>query len=382
MKYGNSRFLSDKTERGAAKVAARTFDEKGKPNGFRMKDGKPEEIEIKMGESLVEEVIENWISDDTHRENPLPFSKGVKRYFADAGTTMKDVLAEFGIGEDGLGRISVNRFLTNTGLRPLFSPVVEDGIRLGLNQIAPFWEGLIARNVGIDRLNYEYYVFDNSTAQDAEFELRNVGQGAAIPVAKVVVSGKSYALTKTGRGIEWTDESKMAPLDLAAMWFQQLGIKLGWFFHDIAVDRLLNGYFADLSDAAPTMATAAGGVLAEKDLFNAQATHLVDYGYQSTVMLANKTNAVNIKTMTYGTGAPVFPDGVEAKGLPPLAIARTLPSNRIIFVDTNFALIRLEAKPFGTEFERQVKTQTEGSYGSEISLIVPMFKDARLVVTI
>jgi hypothetical protein len=185
-----------------------------------------------------------------------------------------------------------------------------------------------------------------------------------------------------GRGIEWTDEAKSAPIDLAALWFQQLGIKLGWQFHDIAVDRLLNGYFADNSDDAPTLATAVGGTLAEKDLFNAQATHLVDYGYQSRVMLANKSNAVNIKTMTYGTGAPVFPDGVEAKGLPPLAIARTLPNDRIIFADTDFALLRLEARPFGTEFERNPKTQVEGSYGTEISLIVPMFKDARLILTI
>lgn len=342
-------------------------------------DGAWQTAQVKVGYDLEDEVRNAWLYPD-EREQPLPFSKALRRYLDDKGVQLKDVLKTFGI--DDLGRITVNRFLTNTGLRPLFSPVVEDGIRLGLNQVAPYWEGLIARNVQIDRLNYEYYQFDNTTANDTEFELRQIGQGAPIPTAKVTVSSKSYALTKLGRGIEWTDEAKQAPIDLAGLWFQQLGVKLGWQFHDTAVDMLLNGYFADGSDDAPTFATATAGTLVEADLFNAQAEHLIKYGYQATVMLAERARAVSIKTSTYTNGAPVFPDGVEAKGLPPLAIAKTLANNRVILADTNFALIRLEARPFGTEFDRNPRTQVEGSYGTEISLIVPMFKDARLVITI
>lgn len=361
-------------EHGTIPVPMRDADGK-----FVIEEGKPKLAQIAMGLDLISEVNDRFTQIEGS-DQPLPFSRALRRYLGSEGVDLPDVLKALGV--DDLGRTSVQRFLTNTGLRPLFSPVVEDGIRLGLNQIAPYWEGLIARNVPIDRLNYEYYQFDNTTTQDKEFELRQVGQGAPIPTAKVSLAGKSYTLTKMGRGIEWTDEAKMAPIDLAGLWFQQLGVKLGWQFHDIAVDRLLNGYFSDGSDAAPTDATAVSGTITEKDLFNAQAQHLVDFGYQDTIMLASRSTAVDIKTMTYANGAPVFPAGVEDKGLPPLAIARNLADDRVIFVDTNFALVRLEARPFGTEFQRNVQTQVEGSYGTEISLIVPMFKDARFVLTI
>lgn len=322
----------------------------------------------------------------------MALSTAIKHYATEAGVDLKDVLGTYLEGQD-VGRTTVKHFLTNTGLRPLFSPVVEDGLRLGLNRISARWEGLVAKTVFVDTLTYEYYEFSNGAAGAAsrsanpgtpegneEFGLRRIGQGAPIPVARVSVSGKSYALTKVGRGIEWTDESKAAPIDLASMWFQQVGLQLGWDYHDEIVDRLLNGFFPDGSDAAPVLATNTANIVTDADLIEAQGVLEMQFGYTANVMLMSLARSVQVRTMENGAGQRLFPNGVEAAGLPPIQIAQTVPDDKIVFVDTGFAILRLVAKEFGTEFSRDVPTQVEGVYGTSIELSVPFMPNARLIL--
>jgi len=196
----------------------------------------------------------------------------------------------------------------------------------------------------------------------------------------VSVSGKSYTLYKQGRGIEWTDESKLAPIDLAAMWFQQVGIQLGWDYHDQIFDMLLNGYFSDGSDDAPVLATATPGTIDDADLYTAVGTMQQVYGYQADYMLMSLSRSVALRTMENGAGQRLFPNGVEAAGLPAIRIATSIPNDKIVFMDSDFALLRLVNKEFGTEFDRSVQTQIEGSYGTSIELTVPLFKNARLIL--
>jgi hypothetical protein len=338
-----------------------------------------ESVDFPIGEDLIEAVRQ---ADPNRRYHQ---STAVKRYAESMGVDLRDVIETLLDGQD-LGSTKVERFLTNTGLRPLFSPVVEDGLRLGLNRIAAEWRDLIAREVQVDSLTYEYYEFTNGTPGSPqpsgtdEYKLKRIGQGAPIPTARVSVSGKSYTLYKQGRGIEWTDESKLAPIDLAAMWFQQVGIQLGWDYHDQIFDMLLNGYFDDGSDDAPVLATAAAGTIDDADLYTALGTLQQVYGYTADVMLMSLSRSVAIRTMENGAGQRLFPNGVEAAGLPPIRIAATIPNDKIVFADTNFAMLRLVNKEFGTEFDRSVQTQIEGSYGTSIELTVPLFKNARMIL--
>jgi hypothetical protein len=314
-------------------------------------------------------------------------STAIKRYASDLGVDLRDVIDTMLDGEP-LGEVQVKRFLTNTGLRPLFSPVVEDGLRLGLNRIAARWQNLVARTVTVDGLSYEYYEFSNGTSAtnpgsptgSAEFGLRRIGQGAPIPVARVTVSGKSYTLYKIGRGIEWTDEAKNAPIDLAAMWFQQVGLQIGWDYHDELVDRLLNGYFTDNSDDAPVLASDTPGQITDADLWTAVGTLELQYGYVANVGLASLTRKVQLQTMENGAGQRVFPNGFTSAGLPDVQIAATVPDDKVVYLDTGFAILRLVNKEFGTEFDRNPKTQVEGSYGTAIELMVPLFPNARIIL--
>ena len=339
-------------------------------------------IAFPVGEDLMDAVRASNPNNRYHQ------STAVRRYAESMGVDLRDVIGQILEGED-FGTTKVDRFLTNTGLRPLFSPVVEDGLRLGLNRVAAQWRDLIAREVQVDSLTYEYYEFTNGTPSvnstsnptgTEEFKLKRIGQGAPIPTARVSVSGKSYTLFKQGRGIEWTDESKLAPIDLAAMWFQQVGIQLGWDYHDQIIDNLLNGYFTDGSDDAPVLASAVPGTIDDADLYTAIGTMQQVYGYQADYMLMSLPRSVAVRTMENGAGQRLFPNGVEAAGLPPIRLAVGVPADKIIFMDSNFAMLRLVNKEFGTEFDRSVQTQIEGSYGTSIELTVPLFKNARMIL--
>ena len=340
-----------------------------------------EMVQFPVGEQLIDAVL------DKYSPEKFAQSSAVKRYAESLDVDLRAVIDTMLGDEDELGRTTVQRFLTNTGLRPLFSPIVEDGLRLGLNRVRAQWEALIARTIPVDGMTYEYFEFDNGTpgapapSGIAEFKLKRIGQGAPIPTARVSVSGKSYTMFKQGRGIEWTDESKQAPIDLAAMWFEQVGLQLGWDYHEQIVDGLLNGYFPDGSDDAPVINTATDNVLTDVDLLTAVATMQTVYGYTPDVMLMSQATAIKIQTMENTAGTyRIFPDGVEAAGLPAIRVTPAVPNDQVVFVDTAFAMVRFVNKPFGTEFDRSVQTQVEGSYGTEISLTVPLFKNARVIL--
>jgi hypothetical protein len=335
-------------------------------------------IEFPLGETLMNRVWEHTSPERTIQ------SMGIARYADDVmNVDMRDVLDTILDGED-LGSIKVSRFLTHTGLKPLFSPIVEDGIRLGLQRSSAQWEDLVARTVQVEGLAYEYYEFDNGTPDNPgsdEFRFKRVGQGAPIPTARVTVSGKSFTLYKQGRGIEWTDEAKNAPIDLAGAWFEQVGLQLGWDYHDQIVDILLNGYFDDGTDDAPVLGTATPGDITDADIYTAIATMQTVYGYTPNVMLMSLDRLVATTTMENGAGQRLFPNGLGAvPGLPSARIAPAVPDDKIVFVDTAFAILRLVNKPFGTEFDRSPQTQVEGSYGSSIELFATLFPHSRLVL--
>jgi hypothetical protein len=347
-------------------------------SSITIKNREGKDVSFPLGDTLMESV---WTEFSPHR---TVASLGIQRYADEVlNVDFREVLDTILDGE-ALGDIKVSRFLTHTGLKPLFSPIVEDGLRLGLNRSSAQWEDLIARTVNVEGLAYEYYEFNNGTPANPgsdEFRLKRVGQGAPIPTARVTVSGKSFTLYKQGRGIEWTDEAKNAPIDLAAAWFEQVGLQLGWDYHDQIVDVLLNGYFADNSDDAPVLATATPGTITDADIYTAIATMQTVYGYTPSHMLMSLSRLVATVTMENGSGQRLFPNGLEAvAGLPAARIAPAVPNDKIVFVDSAFAVLRLVNKPFGTEFDRSVQTQVEGSYGSSIELFATLFPHARLIL--
>lgn len=366
-------------QRGVIAVAPRERDATGQAIGY-VKGATARELPT--GDAMMDAVWNHPGNDRMH----MPESVAITRYLSAQGVDVRDLIDEFLQGQT-VGQTTVERWLTNTGLRPLFSPVVEDGLRMGMNRIASSWRNLVAREIPVSSPSYEYYEFDNGsgTSYDQtgreEFRLLRVAEGAPVPVARIKVSGRAVHLYQKGRGIEWTDQSKAAPMDLAALWFAQVGLDIGWGFHDEVIDVLLNGIFPDGHDDAPTVGTAVPGEMTDADLYTAQATHQILYGRSPDALVVNIARSVALQTLENGAGQRVFPNGVQAAGLPPIVISERIPNNKAVFVDTAFAVIRLVLKEFGTEFDRVPQNAIEGSYGRTTDRFISFMPDARMILT-
>jgi hypothetical protein len=304
-----------------------------------------------------------------------------KRYLAENNLTKKEVIRALGI--EDIGKTQVRQLLDNDGTKPLFNSIVEDGLRMGFERQSN-WQALVAESVDSDQLSQQWYYLDAD--DEDEYDLRDVGQGAPIPVGTIRLGDNSIKMHKRGRGIEWTDEAKRANIDMVALWLRKLGRQLGRQYENVAVNRLLNGYFADGTDAAPTLGVDTAGTLTLGDIFYGAAYMESELGFTPKRAIMNLNTAYTITNLRDG-GAYVYRDELQngqfadVVNAPPF-ISSQVPDNRIVLVDTDFALVRYEGKEFGVESERSAKTQVEGSYGTEISEFVPFEKDARLILTL
>ena len=303
-----------------------------------------------------------------------------KRYLAENGLTKKDVLR--GLGFEDVGKMPVRALLENDGTKPLFNSIVEDGLRMGFERQSN-WAQLVAQSVNATQLSQQWYYLDEETV---DVELQDIGQGAPIPVGSIKLGENSIRLHKRGRGVEWTDESRMANIDMVALWLRKLGRQLGRQYENVAVSRLMNGYFPDGSDTPPVLGIGEAGNLNLADLFYGAAYMEQELGFSPNLAIMNLETAYKITTLRDGD-AYLYRNEIENGQFADVVnsapfISSLVPDNRIILVDTNFGLIRYEAKPFGVESERSVKTQVEGSYGTEISEFVPFEKNARLILTL
>lgn len=338
---------------------------------LKVRNHRGEIVEIEVGGSLRSVLKEKYGRTD---------SFAVKRYLEAQGVPMKEVVRALGI--EDLNATQVRTLLENDGSKPLFNAIVEDGLRLGFEKESN-WQALVAKTVTANQMTQTHYFLD---ADEDEVALRAIGQGAPIPVGTIKVGDKTIKMHKRGRGIEWTDEAKAANIDLVSLWLMRLGKKLGRDYENTAVYRLLNGYFDDGYDAAPTLGVKTANTLALSDLFYAYKFMDQEKGFEGKRMVMSLETATRIVELQDGNGAYLFSNEMKQGNFPSLFadpfVSNQMPDNRIMLVDTSFALVRHSYKNFGVEFERSAKTQVEGSYGTEISEFVPFEKDARLIITL
>ncbi len=338
---------------------------------LKVRNHRGEIVEIEVGGYLRSVLKEKYGRMD---------SFAVKRYLEAQGVPMKEVVRALGIGD--LNATQVRTLLENDNSKPLFNAIVEDGLRLGFEKESN-WQALVAKTITATQMTQTHYYLDSD---EDEVALRAIGQGAPIPVGTIKVGDRTIKMHKRGRGIEWTDESKSANIDLVSLWLMKLGKKLGRDYESTAVYRLLNGYFDDGYDAAPTLGVKTANAWNLADLFYAFKYMEQEKGFEGKRLVMNLNNATKLVEMQDGNGAYLFSSEMKQGNFPSIFadpfVNNQMPDNRLMLVDTSFALVRHSYKNFGVEFERSAKTQVEGSYGTEISEFVPFEKDARLIITL
>lgn len=322
-----------------------------------------------------------------HRKNV-----SLKSYLAETWgdeMTPEKFYRELGINVNDL---TVDKMLNTSELnRWLFPEIFRDAIIRGL-EYTPFYSQLIAAEETVDGTGMTMPFMDFTSGIDREeVRLRDVNEGATITEGEIVTwSEKQVTIHKKARGLKQTYESIMfTPIDLAAIYFQELGTQLGADLDRDLIDIALNGDQANGSEAAPVIGAEVAHTLEYTDLTRAWI-RFRRIGRNSSAMLTNEADAITILNLpefqrTIFPGAQQF-SPVTLNIVTPLPTSQdifvhdAIPDEQIVLVDRARAFIQLTAMPLLIESERIVSRQIEGEYVSIITGFANIFRDGRLVL--
>jgi HK97 family phage major capsid protein len=333
------------------------------------------------------------------------FHKGLQSVrHAGEGITLKEGL-QVAFGEDmtpesfykqmglDLTTMTVEKLLTtNDFTRWLFPEIFRDAIRTGL-EYTPFYRSLITGEEQIQSQGLTMPKFVPIAADNVR--LRDTAEGASITEgALVAYTEKQVTVKKKARGLKWTYESIMfTPIDLARVYFEELGQRLGSDLDKDLIAVLLNGDQGDGSEASPVIGAATANTLVFTDLVRAWV-RFKRIGRTSVAMVMNESEAITILSMAEfnnrpaGGGAGQFANqnAPTLRFQTPLPTSQDIyvhedvPAKKIIFVDPSRAVVQLTALPLLVESERIVERQLNGEYVSTITGFANVFKDGRLVL--
>lgn len=293
-----------------------------------------------------------------------------------------------------LKSLTVEKLLNTSDLtRWLFPEIFRDAIRLGL-VYTPFYSRLVTSDERIDSTGIT--MPNIQFPADASVAMRVTGEGATITEGELTWGEKQVTIKKRARGLKQTYESIMfTPINLATIYFEDVGTRLGADLDKDLVDIAINGDQADGSAAAPVMGAATGGTLVYTDIARVWV-RLKRINRSSNAMLASEADAITILNMTQFLrnqfpGATPQGSGFAASGttlnvntpLPSdqdVYVHSSVPTGKIVFIDTSRAFIQLTAMPLLVESEKLVSRQVQGQYASIITGFANIFKDGRLVL--
>lgn len=352
---------------------------------FRKADGTV--IEMLAGRELIAKMNEIKKADATLKNTEIaklnmaetqssaPFMAYLKQNDMD----LEDALIAYGF--EDIASTEVKALYDNDELKPLFNAVVDQYMREAFEKEVVGLE-LVARSVPMDQLVGAYTV---ALEDDDDIDFKLVGQAAPIPVTTIGLDGeKVIRVFKRGAGIEITDEAKSMNFSILQMHIQKRAKRFAQNEARHVIYRLLNGYYTDGSDDAPVMGVETIGELTAVDIWYAAYKMQVELGFtpnravmnlkmaRKWLTLKENGNLLFINDILGGT----MPDVLKMSPL----VSDDMPDDKIMLVDTGFAIVEHVFKPLSTESDRNVKKQTEGSYSTKTSDYIPFEKDARVII--
>lgn len=352
----------------------------------KIKNSRGETVELKEGAALKQRMKEIGSKKKRVRDMSDSLAKGnssllYRSYLDSEGVTPKDAMRALGI--DDIAVETVRSLYQNDNTKPLFNTIIEDGIRVGYAKEGRA-DKLIGKTIPIDQMTYAYYYLENPDKEELDMKL--VGQGAPIPVATIKIDGKrTIQVVKRGAGVEITDEAKSMNIDMLSMHVQLRGQRMARTDEYLAIDRLMNGYYDDGFDKAPEIGIKTSGDFKLADAWYASEYMQDEYGFEPNLALMNLKTAEKWVTQKEDSGNMIFLNELKNGDIPNMIqskpfVSNKVPDDRIILVDTEYALAEYEYKSLSVEDDRNPKTQVEGSYASKSSDYVPFDKNARMIV--
>ncbi|MGN0998845.1 MAG: phage major capsid protein [Faecousia sp.] len=158
-------------------------------------------------------------------------------------------LKRFGIRAKGVGSSTVEKFFATMDSAVLFPEYIARTVRQGMEEhdILP---SIVATTTVIDSMDYRS-IYSNPT--DADKELKDVAEGAAIPETEVKTKEHLVSMTKRGRMLVASYEAiRFQKLDLFGVMLRQIGAHIQKQLVSDAVEVLISG---DGNDNAATQYT-------------------------------------------------------------------------------------------------------------------------------
>lgn len=342
---------------------------------------------IALDESFPMETFHRAMQSERKNRKDTNLESFLAKQFGQEMTPAK-FYRELGIDMDDM---TVQKMLNTSELnRWLFPEITRDAIKRGL-EYTPFYSGLIALEETINGTGLTMPFMDLRDIDRDEVRLRDVNEGATITEGEIIAwAEKQVTIKKKGRGLKQTYESIMfTPIDLAAIFFEELGTQLGSDLDRELINIALNGDQADNSESSPVIGATVAGTLGYADLTRAWI-RFRRIGRNSTAMLVSEADAITILNMEeFQRTLPangVAPSGVTLNIVTPLPTSQdifvhdAIPTGKIILVDRARAFVQLTAMPLLIESERIVSRQIEGEYVSIITGFANIFRDGRLVL--
>ena len=262
-------------------------------------------IDIPMGDEL-----EAMVREQQYAGTKDGFH-AMRRFLNEHNLRARDVVAAY-LGVENVGKVLMSRLVADDNIKPLFGPLLVTSIAAGFQEIMDNWKELV-NNIPIDGGSIQDFRFEDFTSSDA-YTLKLVGQGGPIPVARITWSGRTIVLTYKGRGIEWSDKAKRAPLNLAEQWFMRVGKRLARdYMSDIGVIAR-DGYFDDLSDAPDVIQTEDATKFQPQDVPNGIDVLEEDKGFTATHVLLHSGNLIGLKVMQWPDGGGPVSPGMNVDG--------------------------------------------------------------------
>jgi hypothetical protein len=267
------------------------------------------------------------------------------------------------------------------GQRWVSPEVFLDPVNRGAVQ-GSFYNDLIIRNIPVAQPQVIMPKIDLSDAV-----LADSNEAATAEEGSVTYGSKTVTIAKKARAIKITDEAVLfSPISMLSIFFEDFGRVMAHTLNGMAVDTIVNGDQADLSEAATVIGvlnTTNGITWAD---YVQVAIRFGLIGQVGTQIIANEAtgntflNLAEVKNRYQGT--PLMAVDVKTPFSMPneLFVSPKIGANKVAINDRSSSLIQLTARPLLIETDRIVMKQINGTVASIYTGFAKVQRKASVII--
>lgn len=263
-------------------------------------------------------------------------------------------LKRFDIKVSGSNSDPIEKFFKTSDSAALFPEYISRAVKQGIDN-NDILNSIVATTTSIEGLDYRTIEpFSDKT----EAVPTVVAEGAEIPEATIRTKEHLIKLHKRGRMLSASYEAiRFQRLDLFTIALKQIGASIARAQLEDAVNTLING---DGNDNAIENVAVGGEGITYQDILN---LWIALYPYKLTTLITSPSGLHKLlqldefsdsKVSSFkSTGKLITPFGAE------IVCYENLAENKVIGLDKNFSLEKIQAGPVVTEFDKLIDRQIE-----------------------